>query len=154
MDARYDILELSRFLTELSVIDYFFVGQRQSTVALAALLNSMEAIPGVSESAIDDLTRELTRLPTLDPSEHDVLESRQRLRVLYEQGGYERPETLSDTETRNDAISPVCVSHGVTLQGRRYESNVSNSSRDVKENCTFFDDGADFARGSISRRED
>ena len=79
MDVRYDILELTRFLTELSVIDYYFVGQRQSTVSLAALFNAMEAIPGVSDSAIDDLSRELSRLPDLNPNQEDVLDSRNRL---------------------------------------------------------------------------
>jgi hypothetical protein len=127
MDVRYDILELSRFLTELSVVDYYFVGQKQSTVALAALFNAMEAMPSVSESAIDDLTRELTRIPNLDPNHEDVWESRTQLRVLYAQGGYERPETLSNIETRNDVVSPVCVSYGVSLQDAGYETKEKRS---------------------------
>jgi hypothetical protein len=155
MDVRYDILELSRFFTELSVIDYYFVGQRQSTVALAALFNAMEAIPSVSDSAIDELTRELSRLPSLDPSQEEVQAARLRLRVLYAQGGYERPETLSDIGTRNDAVSPVCVSYGVTLQDMAYETIAPPSGSEAKQNTnTFGDDDTAFEQDTIFRSED
>ena len=144
MDVRYDILELTRFLTELSVIDYYFVGQRQSTVSLAALFNAMEAIPGVSDSAIDDLSRELSRLPDLNPNQEDVLDSRNRLRILYAQGGYERPETLAGNGTRNDAVSPVCVSHGVSLQDMGYETTLPLSESEAKQHGIAFCNDADF----------
>lgn len=110
MDARHDVLELSRFLTELSVIDYYFVVHRPSSVALAALLNSIEGVPGVSEDALKDLLREITKIAKLDPSAPDVLECRNRLRLLYSQGGYSPPEPR--TQTRAETISPVCVSYG------------------------------------------
>jgi hypothetical protein len=110
MDARHDVLELSRFLTELSVIDYYFVVHRPSSVALAALLNAMEGVPGVSQDAIYGLLGEMKRNTKLDVSAPDVLECRERLRLLYSQGGYSPPEPRS--ETRTEMISPVCVSYG------------------------------------------
>lgn len=137
MDVRYDILELTRFLTELSVIDYYFVGQRHSAVALAALFNAMEAIPGVSESAIYDLKRELRRLPSLDPSQADVEDCARRLRVLYAQGGYERPETSTGAETRNDSVSPVCVSYGIFEPDLGVEQINSSIENETKNNDLF-----------------
>jgi hypothetical protein len=110
MDARHDVLELSRFLTELSVIDYYFVVHRPSSVALAALLNAMEGVPGVSQAAINGLLGEMRRITKLDVSAPDVLECRDRLRLLYLQGGYSPPEPRS--EPRTEMISPVCVSYG------------------------------------------
>jgi Cyclin, C-terminal domain len=109
MDARHDILELTRFLTELSVIDYFFVGKKASSVALAALFNSMDEIAEVSKQAKDDFGSELRRVDGLNPASLEVLDCRERLRLLYAQGGYNRPETSSGT--RNEAVSPVCVSY-------------------------------------------
>jgi Cyclin, C-terminal domain len=114
MDARHDILELTRFLTELSVIDYHFVGKKASSVALAALFNSMDEIAEVSKQAKDDFANELSRVDGLSPSSLEVLDCRERLRQLYAQGGYNRPETR--TETRNEAVSPVCVSYAFGAQ--------------------------------------
>ena len=115
MDVRHDTLELARFLTELSVIDYFFVMHRPSSVGLAALLNSLSIVSGVSESARDDFEREVNRIPGLSPSHPDVEECRNRLSLLYAQGGYCRNGQPGE-ETRNETISPVCVSYGVKPQ--------------------------------------
>ncbi len=128
LDVRYDILELTKFFTELSVIDYYFVGQRPSSVALGALFNSMAAMPNVSDEAIDDLRRELRIVPALDLSHDDVEGCRSRLRVLYTQGGYERPETQMDSEGRNDTTSPVCVSYGVNSEEMPYHNEAKGGS--------------------------
>ena len=136
MDLRYDILELTRFFTELSVIDYYFVGQRSSVVALAAIFNAMDAIPAVSEAAIGDLKRELRRLPILDPSQDNVQECARRLRELYTQGGYERPQTSIDAESRNDSVSPVCVSHGV-FQQHNHEQLTTSLENETKNSDMF-----------------
>lgn len=136
MDVRNDILELTRFLTELSVIDYFFVGKRHSAVAVAALFNAMELIPSVPDSTILDLRRELRRLPTLEPVEPQVAECGRRLSVLYAQGGYERPEVLPDTETRNDSFSPVCVSFGV--YNKVYQQHFTDPMQNEMKNNDIF----------------
>jgi hypothetical protein len=110
MDTRHEILELARFLTELSVIDYFFVVHRPSALAMAALLNSMEDIPG-AVNVVEEFTRELKRALLLDATAENVIDCRKRLRLLYAKGGYSRPISAPDVK-RDDAISPVCVSYG------------------------------------------
>lgn len=63
------IYEMARYLVELSVLDYYFVGKRSSSIAVAALLNALEdqyytnttaataaaAHPHVAHKAISDL---------------------------------------------------------------------------------------------------
>ncbi len=113
MDVRHDVLELARFLTELSVIDYFFVIHRPSLVALAALLNAMDAVPGVTSRARLELLEEIGRVEGVDPSLPPVDECRNRLRLLYAQGGYSRPDEFSrGGENRTETVSPVCVTYG------------------------------------------
>jgi Cyclin, C-terminal domain len=107
-ETRLDILELSRFLTELSVIDYFFVIFRPSNVAVAALLNAMETVPGISKTIIKTFMLDVKKLTRVDLDSDAVTQCRSRLRLLYAQGGYARPIASARTE----AISPVCVSYG------------------------------------------
>jgi len=109
MEVRHDILELARFLSELSVIDYFFVDHRPSSVALAALTHAIEDIPGVSESAQINFLSELDRVPGLDANSQEVQECRNRLRLQYAQGGYVRQDENRE-ESRTETVSPVCVS--------------------------------------------
>lgn len=110
MEVRHDILELARFLTELSVIDYFFVAHRPSDLAMAALLNAMEDTPGATQGT-EVFTRELEHTLLLQPLGDRVIECRNRLRLLYVKGGYSRP-TSSTSSKRDETISPVCVSYG------------------------------------------
>jgi hypothetical protein len=126
METRHKILELTRFLTELSVIDYFFVVYRPSVVARAALLNSVETVHGDSKSATIDFEAELNRIPGFEPRCQEVLECSDRLQILYEQGGYSHPEIPQEYENR-DAISPVCVSRWVTQ-----ETNAKIPEKDLK----------------------
>ena len=122
--ARHEILELARFLTELSVIDYFFVTRRASSTALAALLNAIDTIGSVDYSARIEFVEQLNRLDGFDPFDAEIEECRIRLRELYLQGGYSRPETTDakqegapnqeeeqqqEEEPRTETISPVCV---------------------------------------------
>lgn len=134
MDVRYDILEHARFLTELCVIDYYFVIHRPSAVALAALLNAMEEVPGVLSTARTDLIRAVQKIPGFDASAPDVLECRNRLRLLYAQGGYSRPVATS-AETRIETTSPICVSHGCMPTSSRpsqtQESKVGSTDQGV-----------------------
>jgi Cyclin, C-terminal domain len=112
LDARCDLLELTRFFTELSVIDYYFVGRSSSSVALAALLNSMENLACVPQAAIHELIGELRKIPLLDPNRDEVVECRERLSALYIQGGYGQAQQLRPyADERTETISPVCVSY-------------------------------------------
>ena len=118
IDTRYEVLELARFLCELSVFDYFFVVQRPSNVGLAALLNATDIVPGVSSEAVEGLKSELLRnIPGLDPESSHVKECCDRLEMLYAQGGYSRPVPAEEAAAQEEeepprvkTISPVCVS--------------------------------------------
>jgi Cyclin, C-terminal domain len=114
MDVRYEILELARFLTELSVIDYYFVVHRPSDVALAALLIASEAVNGSSEATSIGLGTELRRIRGgSDPNKPEVLDCRTRLQILYSHGDYSRPDVVPNDESRDETVSPVCVSFAV-----------------------------------------
>jgi hypothetical protein len=127
METRHRILDLARFLTELSVIDYFFVVYRPSVVALAALLNSVEAVHGDSKSATTAFEAELNRIPGFNSCRQEVLECSDRLQILYEQGGCSHPEIPQEYESR-DVISPVCVTRWVTQ-----ETNAGMPEKGVKD---------------------
>ena len=112
--VRHDILEFARFLTELSVIDYFFVTKRASSTALAALLNAMDTVGTIDFATRMEFVRQLKGLDEFDPYDHEIEECRVRLRELYLQGGYSRAEESQQQpvqagDTRTETISPVCV---------------------------------------------
>lgn len=83
-------------------------------MALAALLNAMETLAHVPEVAVYELIRELRRIPQLDPNRDDVVECRERLAVLYVQGGYGQSQLITPyTDERTETISPVCVNYDI-----------------------------------------
>jgi Cyclin, C-terminal domain len=137
LHMRHDILELSRFLTELSVIDYFFVAHRPSDVALAAMLNAMERLPGLQDGMVQAFVQDLTTRTCLEANRSQILECRQRLRLLYAQGGYSQgvSEVSAAYDCRNESISPVCVSYGVRPQElRNYGADCSDSDLNFCQN--------------------
>lgn len=119
MDDRHAVLELARFLTELSVIDYFFVIHKPSAVALAAILNAMENVPG-AKPAISIFCAEVGKNTPLDPTEATVFECRNRMRLLYAQGGYAYAAT-ERSDLRTETVSPVCVSYGCQTVQSHYD---------------------------------
>ena len=44
VQRKAEILEITRFLTEISVCDYFFVPHKPSTIAIAALLTAFDTV--------------------------------------------------------------------------------------------------------------
>mmetsp|Transcript_30314 Transcript_30314/g.69468 ORF Transcript_30314/g.69468 Transcript_30314/m.69468 type:complete len:363 (-) Transcript_30314:666-1754(-) len=116
----HDIMEMSRFLTELSVCDYFFVTHKPSTIAMAAVLNS---IKGISEEkfSMSDRTTFLEQVVLVSGLRHDsadVSEVRNMLRQMYTQStGNDQDDNTMGSEdgrfrpvdNRTDADSPVCV---------------------------------------------
>ena len=118
LPIKHDITELSRFLTELSVWDYYFVTRRPSSVALAAIFNAMEV---VEQSRIlhrnkAEFMDNIRNVVNIDPVGEEVEMCRLRLRDMYHQGGYHQQnddDTLyKDDEPRCETISPVCVAGG------------------------------------------
>lgn len=119
IDDRHAVYELARFMTELSVIDYFFVIHRPSVIAFASVLNAMEEIPAASQG-IPSFASEIQKNTPLDANAQEVRECRKRLRLLYAQGGYSRP--LADTaDQRDESISPVSVAYGYQPMYGQYD---------------------------------
>jgi Cyclin, C-terminal domain len=137
-EDRHSVLELARFLTELSVIDYFFVSHKPSTVALAALLNAIDDVPSARLVKSDFLTgvQQTCDPDCLDPSSDDVLYCYNRLRLLYVQGGYasngrsagDYTAAAAAADPRSDNNSPVSVAafHG-SLPPHHHQSYLSYS---------------------------
>jgi hypothetical protein len=139
LEVRHDLLELARFLTELSVIDYFFVIHRQSSVGLASLLFAMDEIPAVTEQVRKEFLLEIGKVALFDHESSQVLDCLDRLRLLYAQGGYGR---MATTETRTETVSPVCVSYGcvppkvsssATVLSSSFSDNSTSDSQPTKD---------------------
>ena len=77
-----DVYDVSSFFCELSVCDYFFVPMSKSTIALAAILNSLEGMFGPENRLSTDMIREAVRLGLGVPQ--DLSAARSRLWEIYE----------------------------------------------------------------------
>jgi len=88
--VKHGILELTRFLTELSVCDFFFVTHKPSSIAIAALMNAIEMtkISKVSMKLRQQFINNISVDAHLDSNSDEVIECRIRLRDMYHQGGY------------------------------------------------------------------
>ena len=131
LTVRHDILEHTRFLTELSVIDYFFVTKRSASIALAALLSAMDNNRAFPFGQRVEFINQLKRLENFDPNDAEIAECRDRLQELYIQGGYGPPAGSADQEMeqRTDTVSPVSVAFAFNSQGQvQASASIANSS--------------------------
>lgn len=109
-DRLYELKELSRFLTELSVCDFFFVRHKASTIGLAALLTAVDVIQGCWEQVLmDQFFVDLKSLTGCDPQAIEVLDCKARLKETYIQGGFCEKQNMENESNAGDT-SPVCVS--------------------------------------------
>lgn len=86
--VRYNILDIARFLTELSVCEYFFVTMKPSSIALAALLNAMDTVLAPDEenytySGTSRFLQFLKESARLDHNDPQVVKCRVKLHQLY-----------------------------------------------------------------------
>lgn len=126
--VKHDIMEMSRFLTELSVCDYFFVTKKPSSVALASVLIAMNVHleSGLSAQARTRFVERVYDVSGVSHSSDEVEECRARLREMYYQGGYEQQHQEHralqsdsknvDTDDTVRGVSPVCVSSVVDAE--------------------------------------
>lgn len=137
LPIKHDITELSRFLTELSVCDYYFVTRRPSSVALASIFNAMEVVEQSRfllqhKSVFMDNVRNVTNI---DPIGDEVEACRLRLRDMYHQGGYyqhnEDDTIYKDDEPRCDTISPVSVAGGTNV-------SIANGAIDHHQQAAYY----------------
>ena len=107
----HEIKELSRFLTELSVCDYFFIQQSSTTVGLASLLAAIDLVEGNwKNGAFQHFLVQVGSVARCDYNSHNVMECKARLQDTYIQGGFYQQQRLADEEKIGGEISPVCVS--------------------------------------------
>jgi lipoyl(octanoyl) transferase len=118
----HDMMEVTKFLTELAVIDYFFAPKKKSCVGLAALLTAMD---GVDEHRLSGESRRIFMRNVYEQSgidchSEEVQECYQRLRQMYYEGGvYQRQQeedASAQMEQKRDAeriasVSPVSVTN-------------------------------------------
>lgn len=106
----HEIKELSRFLTELSVCDYFFVQKKATTIGLASLLVAIGFIGEgfITPSAHQSFLDSVRIVAGCDYNSHEVLECKARLRDTYIQGGFHDQHQKDRLD--GGGTSPVCVS--------------------------------------------
>ena len=85
-----DIMEITRFMTEISVCDYFFVPKKESTVALAAILSAFDVIGPtvVREEDRVFFVDTVRRLAGLEPYTPEVSACMDRLKASFEHSGF------------------------------------------------------------------
>lgn len=116
IDRKAEILEITRFLTEISVCDYFFVPHKASTVALAALYSAFDIVGDgvVSEGTKRHFTHEVHKLTGLNSFAPEIQSCIIRMKRSFHQSGFSLstfdpiPEG-SKSRSENGGISPVCV---------------------------------------------
>lgn len=114
--ARHDVNELSRFMTELSVCDYWFVTKKPSSVALASIINAVE-LQGPRRIDPRYKVEFLHRVVDIGmdiANDSEIIECYERLREMYVAGGY-----APDLEgaggagcVRTATVSPTGVADG------------------------------------------
>ncbi len=126
-----EVTELTRFLTELSVCDYFFVTHLPSTVGIASLLNAIDVVghEEYCQSLIQIFIQRVYQETGLNIYSSEVQECRQRLKATFVESGFSKPsqdttnntsrqqknqdedeETVTgETDSLNGIPSPVCV---------------------------------------------
>ncbi|KAL7449160.1 hypothetical protein ACHAWC_001251 [Mediolabrus comicus] len=114
---RHDLSELARFLTELSVCDYFFVTRKPSSIAMASIINAIEL---TGPHKIDprykvQFLHQVVEAGLDIANDEEIIQCYERLREMYIAGGY-TPNTDDDEEDENnirvETGSPTGVADG------------------------------------------
>ena len=107
---RHDTNELARFLTELSVCDYWFVTKKPSSIALASLINALElqGEPKIPRNFKIQLLQQLGSCGSDIIYDEEVITCYERLRDMYVAGGYSPINSSIEPEQgRIATISPT-----------------------------------------------
>ena len=106
--VRRTISDVAKYLTELSVIDYAFVGRKASSVGLAAVLTAMDVATYEFELTAEDrlaFERAVYKFTGLDCRSGEVADCRLRLRGTYRQGGVYSPRRSSSANANTNRSS-------------------------------------------------
>lgn len=130
---QHEIKELARFLTELSVCDYYFVTKKPSSIAIAAILNAFSVMGEnqIPSSARALFLKRIQDIAGYDPHCKEVQDCRQRLEETYYQGGFHEcnlglVEEEEEVKERCDSDSPICVSD-ISYSNMHYHSTGTTS---------------------------
>ncbi len=114
--VRIDVFELARFLSELSVCDYFFVTKNVSSIGLACILTAFEGIPHSSmpRKYRQEFVNDVYNVSKVNCTIEEVHACRLRLRNIYERGNYGRGKTSGSfsQERGSGGQSPNIISGG------------------------------------------
>jgi len=118
--ARNDCLELSRFVAELSVCDYYFTDKRPSHTALACILTAFEGqthehLPKQYRQKFVD---QAFRIGKVNCTVQEVHDSRLKLREIYQNGQFHKQKN-----ERSGGQSPSNVQNGNCNDGDEHSAN-------------------------------
>lgn len=124
--VKVDLIELSRFLSELSVCDYFFIVKKTSSIGLACVLTAFEGIPQAAfpKSLRQQFVNDVHHIAKINCTIDEVHACRLRLRNIYGRGNFARPRknNLFANERGSGGYSPTSASSHAQ---RRNESNIN-----------------------------
>ena len=88
--THYNVTELTRFLTELSVTEYWFVTKKPSSIALASIFYALQLLQGPRRVDPRYKVELLHRVVDIgmDIANGEIIECYERLREIYQAGGY------------------------------------------------------------------
>ena len=104
------IMELTRFLTEAILTDYYFVPFKASTISIAAVFTAID-ITGESvmcRRTAQNFGREVSRLTKLYAFSSNVFKCMDRMKKMFDSGGFTLAQFDCDAIVR--PMSPVSVS--------------------------------------------
>jgi hypothetical protein len=110
-NVKKDLYELSRYLTELTVCDSFFVEYNPSTIAFASILNVMEdmSFSRLSAGVREKFLRNLSEKVNFNYRDPAVAEARERIRAMTSSSTGSAPTESYKVEHLVPVSSPVSV---------------------------------------------
>jgi hypothetical protein len=103
---QHEVHDLSQFMVELSVMDYFFVAYKPSEIAIAGILNAIERLLPDRANGNDFPFRRIV----IDINTPEVLACRERLELIFAQANDQPGNDEAGTGGKtNRTTSPVSV---------------------------------------------
>lgn len=103
---QHEVHDLSQFMVELSVMDYFFVSYKPSEIAIAGILNAIQRLlPDHANQSSFPFHRTMVDINT-----PEVLACRERLELIFAQANDQAGnDVMNDVHKTNRTTSPVSV---------------------------------------------
>lgn len=126
-EMKHEIAEMMRFLCELAVCDYWFVTQKPSSIALAAVSIALEKHLMKKLQILGDFLKAIDEASDIRVTDEEVVACRERLWEMYCSGGYNSSVDASSTAASRGE-SPVCVSGApqVTISHSPYSASTNS----------------------------